>query len=323
MALLLTLIVISVAVVAAVLIVTMLHLGTPGTLTLFLRFVAAAGIAAVGASVLYLVYGSGGGVASLAVGDMCMVLVPLLLLVAVRTLDGAAFLWPSIIAFLLAIGVAGVTAFVPLPGSLGVKVAVLAATCAACAWVAARSLALPASAMRIVAFASGGYAVFSVLRLLVAAVAGWGSRLYAAMFSFVPATVVGGLVVLALGVAVLQLRTASDPSPQARRDRAPGAIVVIGDWRLASAAYGPDRVRGLVRDLRAAARSLDPDAVDVPRGVEVSLSHAVVTLAEVARAEYGWSADEVALLADGVSTAAVRTHPVRLRSWRRGRSLRS
>ncbi|MBT9605218.1 hypothetical protein [Microbacterium sp.] len=318
MALSLALLGLSVAVVAGVLFVAMPHVGAPGVFTLFLRYAAASGVAAVGASALYLVYGSGGGRPSLAVGDMCMVLVPLLLFVAVRTLDGGRVLWPSVCAFVVAVAVAGVTTIVPLPASLAVKVAVLAIACGACAWSALQSSARPRRAMRTIAVATTGYAVFSVLRLVVAGVTGWGSPPYAAAFSFVPATIVGALVVLGIGIAVAQLRGAVVRVPAPRPDRPAGAIVVVGDWRLASAAYGADRVRGLESDLRHAARVIDPDAVNVPRGVEVAVPHAVATLTERLRTAHGWSADELALLTDGASTGAVRTHPVRTRGRVRG-----
>lgn len=323
MVLSLALLAISVAVVAGVLFVAMPHLGAPGMFTLFLRYAAAAGVAAVGASALYLVYGSGGGRPALAVADMCMVLVPLLLFVAVLTLDGVSALWPSVGAFVLAVAVAAVTTFVGPPGSLAVRAAVLAMACAACAAAALRSVARPQRAMRTIALATGGYALYAVARLVVAGATGWDSTPYVTAFSVGPATVVGAIAVLAIGVAVVQLRVAVTRAPEPRPDRPPGAIVVVGDWSLASAAYGADRMRGLVSDLREAARALDADAADVPRGVEVAVPHAVATLAELLRTTHGWNADELALLADGASTGAIRTHPARTQGWRRVRSPRT
>lgn len=317
------LLVISVAVVAAVLFVAMPHVGARGPQALFLRLAAASGIAAVGASVLYLAYGSGGGSVALALGDMCMVLVPLLLFVAVRTLEGRRALRTSLLAFVVAIVVAVVTSLTPLPDSLAVKVAVLAATCGACAWAAARAQVEPRAPMLTIAIATGGYSLFSLARLAVAAVLGWGSPPYAVGFSFLPAMVVGSLVILAIGIAVVQLRVLTRGAPERASTPRTGTIVVVGDWSLASAAYGPDRVRALVLDLRAAGRALDPEAGQVPRGVEVGIPQAVAVLSERLRTAYGWTPDEIALLADGSATAALRTHPVRVSGWTWPRSTRS
>ncbi|PTT20203.1 hypothetical protein DBR36_06180 [Microbacterium sp. HMWF026] len=94
-----------------------------------------------------------------------------------------------------------------------------------------------------------------------------------------------------------------------------GSAVVVGDWDLASAAYGPERLRGLVTELRAAARDLDPDAVDVPRGAELSTPDALDAVGRHLAAAYRWKPEEVILLVDGAATAAIRTHPVRV--WQR------
>jgi hypothetical protein len=313
----------STAVVGAVIFVALPRVGSPGPLMLFLRFAAASAVAAVGASALYLAYGGSGSRASLAVADMCMVLAPLLLFVALRLLDGRSGLGWSVGAFVVAIAVAAVTTLTPETVSMPVKVAVLAVVCAGCTWTAARSDAEPWSAMRTIALATAAYSVFSVLRGVIAVLTGWGSPRYDLAFSFVPATIVGMLVVAVIGAAVVQLARARDRARVSRAVRPPGAVVVVGDWGLASAAYGVDRVRGLVSDLREAARSLDPQAGDVPRGVEVAVPHPVATLAESLRTTYGWSADEIALLADGASTGAVRTHLVRGHGWSPGRSRRT
>lgn len=314
---------ISVAVVAAVLVVAVPLLRSSDPSALFLRFAEAAGIAAVGASILYIAYEHGGGQPCLAVGDTCMVLVPFLLFVAVHALGGGRVLWPSVAAFVVSIGVGVVTSLVPLPGSLGVKVAVLTIASGMCAWAAARSPAEPWGPIRTIALAAGGYGVFSALRLGFAIVTGWGSPPYRIGFSFVPATVVGSVVVLAVGVAVLQLRTERSRNGQPSSRPVSGSIVVVGDWRLASAAYGADRVRALVSDLRSVGRSVDPAAADVPRGVEVSVPQAVAVLSDRLRATRGWSEDEIALLADGAATAALRTHPVGPRAWSWVRSRRT
>lgn len=323
MALSWALLAISTAVVGSVLFVALPRVGSPGPLALFLRFAAASAVAAVGASALYLVYSGSGGRATLAVADMCMVLAPLLLLVALRVLEGRSGPVWSVGAFVGAIAVGAVTTLAPEPVSMPVKVAVLAVVCGACAWVAARSDAEPWSAMRTIALANAAYSVFSVLRGVIAGLTGWGSPRYDLAFSFVPATIVGALVVTAVGVSIVRIALARDRARVSRAARPPGAVVVVGDWSLASAAYGADRVRGLVSDLREAARSLDPEACDVPRGVELAVPQPLAALTEQVRTSYGWSADEIALLADGASTGAVRTHTVRGHGWSRDRSRRT
>jgi glutamate synthase domain-containing protein 1 len=90
-----------------------------------------------------------------------------------------------------------------------------------------------------------------------------------------------------------------------------GAAVVIGDWDLASAAYGPDRMRTLLAELRTAARELHPDAVDVPSGVEITLDDAAAVLGDHLRSAYGWEPEQTILLVDGSETAAIRAQPAR------------
>ncbi len=111
-----------------------------------------------------------------------------------------------------------------------------------------------------------------------------------------------------MGVAVVRLWAGRAPRCGPRC--APrGVAVVVGDWDLASAAYGPERMRDLVVDLRAAAHDLDPHAADVPRGAELTVADPVEALGARLRDAYGWAPEQTILLADGAATAAIRTRP--------------
>lgn len=316
MELALGLVAVSAAVAAVVLFVAMPRIGTPGRTTLFLRFAAVAGICAVGSSAMYFIYTAGGGILSLVLGDVAMVLAPSLLLVAVSVLDGRSARRTSVAIVALILVVAIVTATVPLPGSLVVKALALTLACGACAAAALRADIDPVSPVRLIALTNAVFAVYCVVRVVVGVVAGWDSALYLVGFSYAPATVLGAVAVLLCGVAVIRLRFGR----HARVDEAAcpnGAVVVVGDWELAVAAYGADRVHELVAQLRQAARDLDPRAVEVPRGSELSIPDPLPAVEECLRSDYGWAAEDVILLVDGASTAAIRTQtgPVRPRRW--------
>jgi len=311
-----------VAVAGAVVFVAMPRIGTPGPMTLFLRFAAVAGVVAVGSSAMYFIYTAGGGILALVLGDVAMVLAPGLLLVGLSTLEGRRARRTTLTALVLAVAVAVVTATVPLPSSLAVKATVLAAACGACAWAAARSSVEPFGPLRAIAIANAVYAVYSLARVVVGLITGWQSPPYVTAFSFAPATVVGAVAMLVIGCAVARLRWGRpDEAPPAVCP--PGGSVIVGDWELASAAYGPERVRGLLTDLRAAARDLDPAAIDVPRGAETSLPEAVDALGAHLRAAYGWEPEQTILLVDGAATAAIRTQPGRTTRERKKGSARS
>jgi len=302
---------VSVAVAGAVLFVALPRIGTPGAMTLFVRYAAVSGVTAVGSSAMYFIYGAGGGIVPLVLGDAAMVLAPALLLVALKVLDGERAPRWSIAGIALALVAALSTSLLPQPPSLAIKALLLAVACTACVVEAMRSGVEPWHPMRLIIVANGLYALYSLARVVVGVVLGWDSGLYRTAFSFAPATVVGILVVLTIGVAVVQLRLGP------RRVVVPvacpsGKAVVVGDWALASTAFGQERMRALVVELRDAARQLDPMAVDVPRGVEIAVPDAISALGQRLSATHGWTADEVTLLVDGAATAAISTHPGRL-----------
>lgn len=316
------LVAVSAAVATVVLLVALPRIGMPGRTTLFLRFAAVAGVSAVGSSAMYFIYTAGGGILSLVLGDVAMVLAPSLLLVAVSVLDGRGALRTSLAVVALALIVAVVTATVPLPGSLVVKALALALACAACAVVAFRADIDPFAPVRLIALTTAVFALYCIARVIVGVTAGWTSALYLVGFSYAPATVLGGVAVVLVGAAAVRLRFG-------RRELGGeivcpnGAAVVVGDWDLAVAAYGSDRVHELVAQLRQAARDLDPRALDVPRGAELTTADPLEAVGARLRAEYGWEAEDVILLVDGASTSAIRTQPGpvrRQRWWPLGRS---
>ncbi len=317
MELALGLLAVSAAVAAVVFFVAMPRIGTPGRTTLFLRFAAVSGVCAVGSSAMYFIYTAGGGILSLVLGDVAMVLAPSLLLVAVNVLDGRSARRTSLAVGALALTVAIVTAAVPLPGSLVVKALALALACAACAVVALRTDIEPFAAVRLLALTNAVFALYCVARVIVGATAGWTSPLYVVGFSYAPATVLGGAAIVLVGIAVIRLRFGRRARPD---DIAcpHGSVVVVGDWDLAVAAYGADRVHELVAELRRAAVDLDPRAIEVPRGAELTVVDPLQAMGARLRDAYGWEAEDVILLVDGTSTAAVQTQtgPVWRRPWR-------
>jgi len=314
---------VSVAVAAAVLFAALPRIGTPGAMTLFLRYAAVSGVAAVGSSAMYLMYSAADeGIVSLVLGDVAMVLAPALLLVAIDVLAGRNARRWAIASLALALVTAVVTATVPLPGSLAVKVLLVTVPCTACALAAARSRLEPRWPMHVILFATATYAVYSVARVAVGLIAGWDSSLYDLGFSFAPATFAGALAIAAIGVAVVRVRI----GPRAKAVPAvcpPGRAVVVGDWALASAAYGQERMRSMVAELQSAGRAFDESARVLPRGVEISMPDAIQKLGERLRDVHGWRPDEIALLIDGAATGAITLPSPRSRRTRTRSSART
>lgn len=313
---------VSVAVAAAVLVAALPRIGTPGAMTLFLRYAAVSGVAAVGSSAMYFMYGAGGGIVALVLGDVAMVLAPALLLVALRVLAGRRARRWAVASLALALVTAVVTATVPLPASLAVKALLVTVPCAACALAAARSRLEPRWPMRLILVANAVYAVYSATRVAVGLTVGWDSSLYGLGFSFGPATFAGSLAIVAIGVAVVRIRLGPRGAELPVACPA-GRAVVVGDWALASAAYGPERMRAMVAELQSTALTFDDSARAVPRGVEISMPDAITRLGDHLRDVHGWKPDEVALLVDGAATAAIHTHPQRTGRRRAGGSART
>lgn len=313
---------ISVAVVSSVLFVALPHLGGPSTMRLFLRFATGFFVCVVSACALYVVARTGGGVLFQVMGDTAVVLAPSLLFVGLCVLTERRALEPGVLAFALTVAVAVVSTTVPQPTPLIVRGVAVAVACVACAWAALRSPVEPAQPLRVIAVIGGSYAVYSLVRMLVGLTAGWGSATVLAATFFVPA-IITGVVVATVVIACVGWLSVGRSRLEATRRRPAGTLVVVGDWHLASAAYGQERVRTLVLQLHAAARDLDPNAVGVARGVEVVLASPVAVLGARVRDAYGWSADEVALLSDGAPTGTVRLPIMKSRRPPRARSRRT
>lgn len=297
-----------IAVAAAMVFLAMPRIGMRGPLTLFLRFAAVSGVAAVGSSAMYFIYSAGGGLLTLAFADVAMVSAPALLMVALCVLAGRGVRRAAVAALALAATVGIVTLLVPLPASLAIKALCLAVACTACAGVVLRLRPTPAGPLRLIATVTGAYAVFSTARVIVAGVTGWDSPLYAAAFSFGPTTVLGALAVVLIGAAVVRVRFG--PRVEApRADGARGSVVVVGDWELATAAFGPNRMRRLVGDLRAAARDLDATATDAPHGVEIRVPEALSALGAQLRGAYDWTPEDTILLVDDVAPPVPSRRP--------------
>jgi hypothetical protein len=313
---------VSVAVAAAVLFAALPRIGTPGAMTLFLRYAAVSGVAAVGSSAMYFMYTAGGGDVALVLGDVAMVLAPALLLVALKVLAGQRARRWALASLVLALVTAIVTATVPLPASLAVKVLLITVPCTACALAAARMRLEPRWPMRVILVANAAYAVYSAARVVVGFAAGWESSLYDLGFSFGSATFAGSAAIVAIGVAVVRVRL-GPRTPELPLACPAGRAVVVGDWALASAAYGQERMRAMVAELQSTARTFDETARDLPRGVEITIPDAIARLGDSLRDVYGWKPDEIALLVDGATTAAVQTHPQRTVPWRTRGSART
>ncbi|WP_285137596.1 hypothetical protein [Microbacterium sp. lyk4-40-TSB-66] len=296
------LLVVSVTVAAAVVSVAVPRVGAPGSAMSFLRFAAVSGVCAVGSSTMYFIHNAGGGISALIMGDALMVLAPALMYVAVRALEGRRVRGALSYALALASVVATVTALVPLPASLAVKALALSVACGVGALAAWRSRISPAAPMRVIVAVNLVYSLYSAARIVVGIGMGWHSPLFLAAFSFVPTTVLGALAVMSIGGAVLRLRLEPRVTETAS-GRPPGVAVVLGDWDLASAAYGTERMGRLLAEMRTVARAIDPDAKDIPHGVMLSAPDAVNAISERVRTNHRWKPDEAVLLVDGASTA--------------------
>ena len=150
--------------------------------------------------------------------------------------------------------------------------------------------------------------MYTATGIIVVFIAGMDSPLYALWFSFAPVTIAGTLAILGIGVAVMRVRVG--PRAQAAPVACPaGRAVVVGDWALASAAYGPERMRAMVAELQSTARTFDASARDLPRGVEITMPDAITRLGDSLRDVHGCNAVEVALPVYMSPTVAFPTHP--------------
>lgn len=298
---------------AGVIRVVLPRLNSPTPLGMFLRLTSVCGALSVGAGAMYIVRFSGGGTGALVVADTAMVLAAGILCVAVWHPKNERSASPLGLA--AAVGIAAVTggssALLPVDASLAVKAGALTLLSAVGAVIVLRNRVLPRATTRVLGTTMVTYGTYSALRAVVAATP--DSPLSASLFSATGAGVAAVSAMLLTGVAV-----GLAGRPVARvgtRDDHRRTLVRIGDWRLANAAFGTDRVLGLLLELRLAARDLDSSAVDSAHGVEVNIPGAVSALRDRMRATYGWRPEEIELL-----TADSAAH--RRRLWSRARPAR-
>lgn len=270
------------------------RVSTPVPLTPFLRYATIAGVLAVGSTVMYAVHASDGGRGSLVVADGAMTLSPALMAVGVRGFSPRARRVAAGLAVTVAAAVGACTALSDPDAALVIKSAILTFVCAGCAIAALVTTTVAPIPARLIAGAMGGYALYSGARAL-------GGHT-SALFSPALATAVATLAVLVCGAAVI---VTIHP---ARRVAADGpnalSVVVIDDARLLAQAYGNERLRSLVDELRAAARSLDDHAFDVRHGVATALPSALATLEHQMQHSFAWNPEEIALLTEPAAARA-------------------
>ncbi|AOX46435.1 hypothetical protein [Microbacterium sp. BH-3-3-3] len=285
---------------AGIIVIVLPRVGSPTPLGVFLRLSSVAGAMSVGAGTLYVVRFNGGGAVSQVMADTAVVLGPATMCLAVSAPRGRRLRVAVVLVLVVGAGVAASSALLPQDGALVVKAAALALSCAVCALLTARNRALPRSSRRVLIVTMATYALYSAGRA-VTALPGLGSP--AADLVFSPAGIVVAAItaMMLTGLSVALVGRPATVGTYA--DRRPRTAVVIGDWKLATAAYGRDRVLALLLDLRLAAREVDPSAVDAMHGVEVAHPSAVSTLSARMRDSHGWKPEEVALL----TTAAPRS----------------
>ncbi len=282
---------------AGVIRVVLPRIGDPTPLGMFLRLASVAGALAVGAGAMYVVRFSGGEIGTLVAADTAMILAASLLCVGLSKPRAGRSAPPRALAAAVALAavVAVSTALLPLSVSLIVKGAALLLVSGATAALALRNRSLPQASMRVMGATMIIYSVYAALRIVVLTTP--ESLLMQTLFSSTGAGIAAVGTMLMTGVAVgLVGRPVARPDDDEDRRR---TLVVIGDWKLANAAFGTDRVLGLLLELRLAARDLDPSAVDGPRGVEVATPSAVAALRARMRTSYGWRPEETELLTDG------------------------
>jgi len=290
-------VVMSVGLAAGVIRVVLPRIGDPTPLGVFLRLASVSGALAVGAGAMYIVRFSGGEIGTLVAADTAMVLASSLVCVGLARPRAGRSASPSALGAAVALSavVAVSSAVLPPEVSLIVKSAALLLVSAVGATLALRNRVLPQASMRVLGATMTTYGVYAALRIVVLTTP--ESPVTQTLFSSTGAGIAAVGTMLTTGVAVgLVGRPAARPDDGEDRRR---TLVVIGDWKLANAAFGTDRVLGLLLELRLAARDLDPSAVDSPRGVEVATPSAVAALRERMRSSYGWRPEETELLTDG------------------------
>ena len=269
----------------------------PVPFTTFIQYAVMAGILSIGSTVMYVVNRYDGARLALVVGDATMVLAAGTMAVALGGPSARRRRTALGLVAATAIAVGASTAATSEDVSLVVKAAVLAVVCSVCALAAVRSPVAPRRPALLIAVAMGLYAAYSAERALVGVTTGWAGPVGALFRSLEIGSAVAIATVLVCGLGIaLSLRSSGPVSDGEHREH---SVVVIGDAHLVASAFGTDRLRSLVNELRVAAHALDDHAVDVRNGVATAMPSALPTLGEQMQNGFGWSPEEIALLMDG------------------------
>lgn len=302
---------VSAAVASALVVVSLPRLGGPGRAELFARFAIAAGIAAVGSTLLYAYFELGGGILALVLGDAFMVLGPGSMLLAVSALtDRPGRLRVSAVALaFIVLAVAATTATVDKPGSLVAKAAALSVFCL---WVAVqtrRDGLAGQPGMTTLLVVNVGYGIFSASRVATGILLGWDSALYQIAFSITPTTILGAAAVLFTGMAVV--RVLRSRGIDARHSAAEGAVrevgaavIALGDVSAVRAAYGTATLSALLRGLDEACEDVTLAVADAG-AADQTTAQSVAALLRAELERRGWTASEIGL----VTVTAVRGDP--------------
>ncbi|KEP74029.1 hypothetical protein HR12_24125 [Microbacterium sp. SUBG005] len=148
----------------------------------------------------------------------------------------------------------------------------------------------------MLAAATGGFAVYSLLRVAVSLSPLAGTSLDRMLFSVEATGVVATASVLLTGLAVVLVRRS--PALGGPDRSTAWTRVAFDDWSRARADLGVDGLLALLTELRMAAREVDPSAVDVYRGVEVRRPSALPAVRSRLRDGYGWRAAQLSLLTE-------------------------
>ncbi len=262
----------------------------------FLRVAAASGVMSLGAVVAYLIgMPEPVGISADPVADTALILSAGLMCVAVsmgtqhraHAAAGFTFVAGAVIATSAEL-LTPMTARTVLLGALAV-------TCGSCSFLALRDTLLPRRPVRLIALAMAVYALYSATRAIALILIGPASADTTSPFGFTASL----LVSLATYVTVLTATTAMLlPAVREARERTQvPTAVTIADWNLVREAYGLARSRQLLLELRTATHERDPLSKDIRDGVVTALASPLDVLLAPLALEYGWSPDELSLLA--------------------------
>jgi hypothetical protein len=268
----------------------------PVPFTTFVQYATMAGIFSVGSTVMYVVHRYDGARLALSVGDAGMVLASGTMAVAVAALPARRRRAALGVVAAIAVATGISTASTGEDTSLVIKAAVVAVTSGVCTLAVARSPVVPRTPARLVAIAMGAYTAYSAVRAVVGVTTGWAGPVGAVFRSLEIGAAIAIATVLVCAVSVFL--SLGSVTRRSHGDPQELSVIVISDARLVAAAYGPDRLRSLVDEMRAAAHALDDRAVDVRHGVATSLPSALSTLAEQMQNGFGWNPEEIALLGE-------------------------